>query len=214
MLKKILSPIYQSVIVILCVLTLSQNAHATTGGDDDFEILGIDQREQKVFFSIIDGDASGYEDEVFYIRLNKSPKPIFAKSLYRTGNIEDCYEDVCRDAFQKKIKRITKRLTPLIPTTTNNLTWRIIKQTTQSIPWYSDPDYPTPEHDTHYQVVMNNGKKMLKGNGHVVYYRDQFSIHQAYAIPKRPEILVVIEYLGKPYEFGYKKYDVILLTAQ
>jgi hypothetical protein len=214
MCKTLFPTIRQWLLTIAYLLILSPNAHATVGGDDDYEILGIDQHEQKLFFSIIDGDGSGYVDEVFYIDLNTRAKPVFAKSLYRTGNIEDCDSDDCRAQFLKKLGVIKKRLTPLTKTTTNDLYWRVVKQNTQSIPWYGDPELPTPEHHTDYQLVFKDDKKTLKGNGHAVYYHEQFRILEAYTIPNRIEMLVVMEYLGKPFEFGYKKHDVVLLSPQ
>ncbi len=200
----------------LCVGLVSLSAHATTGGDDDFEILGFDAVDNKIFFSIIDGDGSAFVDRVFYIDLDKSPSPIFAKSLYTSGNVEDC-DLRCGHVLDKRLHRIKNRLAPLTsltPATTAALSLSVSSEVTRTIGWYGDPDDPVLEHDVHYQVMSADGAHQLLGQGHAVYYRDEFKIHQAFSIPHRAHQIVVLEYLGKPYEFGYKKYDVVLLSPQ
>lgn len=197
--------------LMLCTPMLMRPAHATVGSDDVFTLMGFDERENKVFFAITDGDGSGYVDSIYYIDMSKSARPIFAKSLYTTGNIEDCRE-ACAERLTQKTRQIEKRLIPLTRTHTANLRWEIISQTITSIPWYGDPEMPTPEYDTHYQVVFDDGQKVLKGQGHAVYYNHNFDIYQAFKIPNRAEMLVVIEYTGKAFETGYKKYDVVLLA--
>jgi CRISPR/Cas system-associated protein Cas10 (large subunit of type III CRISPR-Cas system) len=205
--------VFLMAVLMQCTPMFMRAAHATTGGDDGFSVMGIDKNENKVFFAISDGDGSGYVDSIYYIDIASPTRSIFAKSLYTTGNIEDCW-DACEKFLEQKTHQIKKRLRPLNPTHTANLRWQIVSQVTRTIPWHGDPDSPTPEYDTHYQVIFEDGKKTLEGQGHVIYYNNSLNIHQVFEIPNRSEMLVVIEYTGKAFEFGYKKYDVILLTPK
>ena len=219
MFQSILSKHYKTLcglVLLMSTLISVQTAFATVGGDDGFTILGFEARDDKVYFAIHDGDGSGFVDSIHYFNLKQTPsKAVFAKSLYTKGNIADCTgSPVCEKILNNKVKAIQKRLIPLAEYHSDKLSMEILQQTTKSIPWYGDPDYPTPEHNTKYQVVFDDGKTRLAGQGHVTYYRDQIKIAHAYKIPRRTAMLVVVEYLGKPYEFGYKMYDMVLLKPK
>ena len=199
---------------ILCVslaLFSASLAHATVGADDDLEILGVDLRDQKVFFTVSD---ESLIPEIYYIPLRVGAKPIHAKSLQPKTQTKEFCDELCLKTLENNISHLKKRLTPLILTTTESLHWETVQVHQKTIPWYGDPDYPTPAYDLTYQLIFSQASTYLVGKSHVIYYRvpENFGIWQAYRIPQRPEMLVITQYLGKPYETGYQKYDAVLLS--
>ena len=206
------SQIYRSLCVFaMCMLTMvgaTSSAYATVGEDDALDILGFDPVDNKVFFTIMDESAI---DDVYYIKLGSTNQPVLAKSLYPEEK-DLCNEPPCSTILNQRIEQLQKRLTPLSPTATEYLQWRTLTKKSQIIPWYNDPELPTPEHDISYRIIFDNGVQKLSGQSHLVYYRDDLVIDQAFRIPNRPHMVAVVKYLGKPFEFGYKKYDVVILS--
>lgn len=176
--------------------------------------MGYESKEQKVYLLKHYLDGRGRLPQLYYYHLKNTQRPeklIQVNSLYinpKTGKID--YDQDSRQ-FDQEIAKIKKRLNPLAPLPKSSIKIQVLKKiTSKEKSWY-DPKQYIPRYTYTYQL----SSKSLKSQIHqAIDYRQGLNISQAYQIPQQQKILVVVKYLGIPFETGYTIEDPVLLTLK
>lgn len=188
-------------------------SYATVGGKSYIELLGYEAKDQKLYLLQHNEDASGRLPQLYYFDF-KSAQPeqlIEVKSIYpkhETGEI-DHFSDGTDVAFERELKKITRRLKKLYPINPNIFKINVEKQETVHVPAWAEPEKTMPEYRYDYTVEDSPYKSTSQ---QAVSYAPKLAVKQAFRIPKQDRIVVTVEYLGFPDETMYTDEDAVILS--
>ncbi len=189
-------------------------SYATVGGPQNIEILGYEANEQKLYLLRHYEDGRGRLPQLYYYQFknNKHPeKAIEVKSLYINPKTQKVDYDQDGTQFEKDLNKIKKRLTPLTIPNTKTTKIQIIRKTTQHVPSSYDPQEKMPQYTFLYKVLASHQSSSLQK---AISYNQTLQISQNYIIPKQNIKIVVVKYLGIPFEMGYSIEDPVLLLPK
>ncbi|WP_202743958.1 hypothetical protein [Acinetobacter calcoaceticus] len=194
------------------IFTLSAHCYATVSGGQNIEVLGYEVKEKKLYLLRHYEDGRGRLPQLYYYQLNsKSPeKLIEVKSLYINPKTHKVDYDQDSREFDKALKKIRKRLNPLIQSNDKSVKIQILKSHQNQISSWQDPTGKITQYKTEYFVKTSS----LQSKSQVaVHYTKSIKISQNYTVPKENKKLVVVKYLGVPEETGYEIEDPVLLKS-
>lgn len=200
-------------IITSSILMLSLNVHATVGGGQSIEVLGYEMKEQKLYVLRHFEDERGRLPQLYYFQLNsKIPeKLIEVKSLYINPKTKVIDYDQDGIQFDKDLKKITKRLTPLIKVDSNVVQIKVLKNKVRQVPAWHTLSETIPQYTITYQIHMPLYESKIQ---EAVSYNNQLKITQKYKIPNQSKTVVVVKYRGIPIETGYDIEDPVLLLSK
>lgn len=195
------------------ILTTSLHCYATVGGGQYIEVLGYAAKEQKLYLLRHYEDGRGRLPQLYYYQLNgKTPeKPIQVRSLYINPKTQKVDYDQDGIQFEKDLAQIKKRLTPLIVSNNQSAKIQILNRRTKQIAAWYDPAEKITEYRTTYKITAPSHQSK---NQTAVNYDNTLKITQKFIVPKQNKMLVVIQYLGIPFETGYNVEDPVLLLPR
>ncbi len=202
---------YLFALLIAALLPISSNA--TVGGGQSIEVLGYEAKEKKLYVLRDFEDGRGRLPQLYYYQLNSQTpdKLIEVKSLYINPKTKKIDYDQDGVQFDKDLKKITKRLTPLLSANSKTTKISILSTTQRKVPSWYDPDEKINEYKTSYQINSPN----MQSQKHIAtHYDPKLSISQSFMIPKQNKALVVVKYYGIPFEMGYNIEDPVLLLPK
>lgn len=85
----------------------------------------------------------------------------------------------------------------------------MLKTKKGSAPAWHDPQEKVPKWTYQYQVKSGLQKSAVQ---QAVSYQQGLKISQAYKVPRQNKTLVIVKYLGIPFETGYSIEDPALLS--
>lgn len=200
-------------IMMFSLLSVPLYSYATVGGKQSIEVLGYEAKEQKLYVLRHYEDERGRLPQLYYYQLNgKTPeKLIEVQSLYinpKTKKVDYDQNDI---QFEKDLKKITKRLTPLLSENIKTAKINTLATAQKKVPSWYDPDEKIDEYKTTYQVLSAN----MRSEKHIAtHYDHKLTISQSFIIPKQNKALVVVQYYGIPFETGYDIEDPVLLVPK
>ena len=202
------------------MLFLPQMCLATVGGAESLEVLGFDQKDQKIFLARHYADASGRLPTLYYYHLASSQphKLIEVKSLYK--QIDRLPYTQVEKHFNREFKKIQSRLLPLQPLNTNRAKIQVI-QRHFDIGHYWHTSHPDDEFDVkRYKqtYIVNNAAYKSATAQSISFIDPKLELRSLYALPqnnkKRSAQIAIIRYQGIPVEMGYSKEDALLLLDE
>lgn len=190
---------------------ISLPVYATVGGPQHIEVLGLDQKDQKIYVMRHFEDGRGRLPQLYYYQLNSSKPaaPIQVKSLYINPKTKKIDYDQDSAQFDQEIAKIKKRLAPLKPIHHNNASIQILTTKNGTAKAWYDPQESIDKWTYQYQVKSRPLKSPVQT---AESYKQGLKISQAYKVPQHQNILVTVKYLGIPFETGYTIEDPVLLT--
>ena len=205
--------ILKNTLGLSCVFLTASLSHATVGGKSYIELLGYEARDQKLYLLKHNEDASGRLPQLYYFDFkSKHPEQLIeVKSIYpqtKTGEI-DHFSNGTDVAFERELKKITRRLKKLYPINPNIFKINVEKQETVHVPAWAEPEKTMPEYRYDYTVEDSPYKSTSQ---QAVSYAPKLTVKQAFRIPKQDRIVVTVEYLGFPDETMYTDEDAIILS--
>ena len=205
--------ILKNTLGLSCVFLTASLSHATVGGKSYIELLGYEARDQKLYLLKHNEDASGRLPQLYYFDFkSKHPEQLIeVKSIYpqtKTGEI-DHFSNGTDVAFERELKKITRRLKKLYPINPNIFNINIEKQETVHVPAWAEPEKTMPEYRYDYTVEDSPYKSTSQ---QAVSYAPKLAVKQAFRIPKQDRMVVTVEYLGFPDETMYTDEDAIILS--
>lgn len=193
---------------------------ATVGGAERIEVLGYDQKDQKIFLTRHYEDASGRLPTLYYYQLStKAPeKLIEVKSLYQ--QIKTFPYPRSEQKFFQELEKIQSRLKPLTAIDTKRTTVNIVqKKINVGDFWHtSHPDdaFKVKRYTQNYVIKNVNFKSTVLSS--ISYIKPQIKLKALYQLPKgnahHPVQLAIVQYNGIPVETGYLKEDAALLLKE
>lgn len=202
---------YSFALLIPALLPIS--SYATVGGGQNIEVLGYEAKEKKLYVLRHFEDGRGRLPQLYYYQLNsKTPdKLIEVKSLYINPKSKAIDYDQDGIQFDKDLKKITQRLTPLIKVDSNVVQIKVLKNKVyQVVAWHTLSE-KIPQYTITYQIHM----PLFESKVHeAVTYNKQLKITQNYKIPNQNKTVVVVKYRGIPIETGYDIEDSVLLLSK
>ncbi len=190
---------------------ISLPVYATVGGPQHIEVLGLDQKDQKIYVMRHFEDGRGRLPQLYYYQLNSS-KPaalIQVKSLYINPKTKKIDYDQDSAQFDQEIAKIKKRLAPLTPIHHSNASIQILTTKNGTAKAWYDPQESIDKWTYQYQVKSRPLKSPVQT---AESYKQGLKISKAYKVPQHQNILVTVKYLGIPFETGYTIEDPVLLT--
>ena len=190
---------------------LSLPVYATVGGPQHIEVLGLDQKDQKIYLMRHFEDGRGRLPQLYYYQLNSS-KPaalIQVKSLYINPKTQKIDYDQDSAQFDQEIAKIKKRLAPLTPIHHSNANIQILTTKNGTAKAWYDPQESIDKWTYQYQVKSRPLKSPVQT---AESYKQGLKISKAYKVPQHQNILVTVKYLGIPFETGYSIEDPVLLS--
>ncbi|MGA8883593.1 MAG: aminotransferase [Acinetobacter sp.] len=190
---------------------LSLPVYATVGGPQHIEVLGLDQKDQKIYLMRHFEDGRGRLPQLYYYQLNSS-KPaalIQVKSLYINPKTKKIDYDQDSAQFDQEIAKIKKRLAPLTPIHHSNANIQILTTKNGTAKAWYDPQESIDKWTYQYQVKSRPLKSPVQT---AESYKQGLKISKAYKVPQHQNILVTVKYLGIPFETGYSIEDPVLLS--
>lgn len=190
---------------------ISLPVYATVGGPQHIEVLGLDQKDQKIYVMRHFEDGRGRLPQLYYYQLNSSKPaaPIQVKSLYINPKTKKIDYDQDSARFDQEIAKIKKRLAPLKPIHHSNASIQILTTKNGTAKAWYDPQESIDKWTYQYQVKSRPLKSPVQT---AESYKQGLKISQAYKVPQHQNILVTVKYLGIPFETGYTIEDPVLLT--
>lgn len=192
----------------------SLQAMATVGGDSPLEFLGYEPNEQKVFILRRFLDETGQLPQLYYydFKAKNKQKLIEVNSIYKhpkTGKIDK--HAILEDWFDKRLKTLTKRLTPLQAVKPANISLNIISSKTQTV--RDEYMYTDAGTVTRYQYNYNLSSNGYHSTPQTAYtFSTGLSVSQAFIVPKQNAIVASVKYQFTHFEGGYYQEDAVLLT--
>lgn len=195
------------------IFMLSLNVHATVGGGQNIEVLGYEAKEKKLYVLRHFEDGRGRLPQLYYYQLNsKTPdKLIEVKSLYINPKSKAIDYDQDGIQFDKDLKKITQRLTPLIKVDSNVVQIKVFKNKVHQVPAWHTLSEKIPQYTITYQIHMPLYESKIQ---EAISYNKQIKITQNYKIPNQNKTVVVVKYRGIPIETGYDIEDPVLLLSK
>jgi len=190
---------------------LSLPVYATVGGPQHIEVLGLDQKDQKIYLMRHFEDGRGRLPQLYYYQLNSS-KPaalIQVKSLYINPKTKKIDYDQDSAQFDQEIAKIKKRLAPLTSIHHSNANIQILTTKNSTAKAWYDPQESIDKWTYQYQVKSRPLKSPVQT---AESYKQGLKISKAYKVPQHQNILVTVKYLGIPFETGYSIEDPVLLS--
>ena len=186
---------------------------ATVGGKSYIELLGYEAKDQKLYLLKHNEDASGRLPQLYYFDF-KSAQPdhlVTVESIYpKNSNGEiDHFSHGNDIAFERELKKITRRLKKLYPINPNIFKINVEKEETLQVPAWADPEKTMPEYRYDYTVQNRAYHSQVQ---QAVSYAPNLEVTQAFRIPKQDRIVVTVEYLGFPDETMYTDEDAVILS--
>lgn len=177
-------------------LLVSGTVQATTGGPDALELLGYDVADEKLYFvHVLGGETDSVELHYLLVRGPNAGRRIVAKSW--DGSV------LGDPAYVARLAQLKSRLVPLRPDRLPSLQQKRLKRVS-TVVFPGDP----PWQGWRVQLSVRQGKR--RASKQVVIYREKARLLTAWRVPSRGT-LVLVQYLGIPYEFGYETEDAIWL---
>ena len=195
----------------LILSSISLPVYATVGGPQHIEVLGLDQKDQKIYLMRHFEDGRGRLPQLYYYQLNSS-KPaalIQVKSLYINPKTQKIDYDQDSAQFDQEIAKIKKRLAPLTPIHHSNANIQILTTKNGTAKAWYDPQESIDKWTYQYQVKSRPLKSPVQT---AESYKQGLKISKAYKVPQHQNILVTVKYLGIPFETGYSIEDPVLLS--
>lgn len=194
--------------MMLCCISFS--AHATVGGPQFIEVLGLDQKAQKIYVMRHFEDGRGRLPQLYYYQLNaQQPKQLISvKSLYINPKTNRIDYDQDSTLFDKEIAKIKTRLVKLVPIHNSNVSIQLITSINGTAKAWFDPQETIDKWSYQYLVKSQKYSSTVQT---AVSYKEGLKISKTYKVPNRPYIFVTVQYLGIPFERGYNIEDPVLL---
>ncbi|MCT9166199.1 hypothetical protein B9X71_07800 [Acinetobacter baumannii] len=189
---------------------ISIHCYATVSGGQNIEVLGYEEKEKKLYLLRHYEDGRGRLPQLYYYQLNnKSPeKLIKVQSLYINPKTHKVDYDQDSSEFNKALKKIKKRLDPLIASNTKTVKIQILRSQQKQISMWFNPTGKITQYKTEYFVKTLS---LQSKNQIAIHYAKAIKISQNYTVPKQNKRLVIVKYLGVPEEGGYDIEDPVLL---
>ena len=195
--------------------SLSSLTFATVGGAESIQIMGYDQKAQKLYLTRQYHDQSGRVPQLYYYQLNNQQpdKLIEVKSIYK--NI-DRHSPRAEQHVSKELKKIQSRLIPLHQQNRQKLHLNVIKTKTSTGDYWqtSHPDdaFQVKKYQQQFLLCQQNYGSTIQSS--ISYLQPKLNITQYWQVPQQPVRVAVVSYLGMNVESGYTKEDPVLLLAQ
>ncbi|WP_347454307.1 aminotransferase [Acinetobacter thermotolerans] len=202
-------------ILFTSLMMLSPFSMATVGGPETIEVLGYDQKDQKIFLIRQYHDQFGHLPQLYYYQLNsRTPqKLIEVKSIYKHL---DKKLSQAEKQLQQELKKIQTRLIPLESIPVSSFKVQKLKQkVTEGDFWqYNHPDdaFILKKYEQTYQVCSQHASSLVLSS--TSYINPSLHVSNAWQIPNRSAQLAIVEYQGINMESGYSKQDASLLLPQ
>jgi hypothetical protein len=183
----------------LLLFAFSKGAFASLSGPELIEVLGFNEKDQRVYFLRTFQDESGSLPELDYVNISSPVALIKDESIYAKLDEYDTEE------FDARIKVLRARLTPLAKEGINGLHLKtnILRTGQENI-----METNVPKWDLKIEI----GNERYRGSGKATtYFNRDVQILALERLPDKDIAFVVVSYLGIPYEVGYQKNDVIIL---
>lgn len=192
------------------LLCSSLSAYATVGGPQHIEVLGLDQKDQKIYLLRHFEDGRGRLPQLYYYQLSsKQPMQlIIVRSLYINPSTKRIDYDQEPTRFNKDIAQIKQRLVKLQPIHTSNASIQLITTLNGNAPSWYDPKESIDKWSYQYRIKSSRYTSQIQS---AVSYKEGLKISAVYQVPQLPYRLVNIKYLGIPFENGYTLEDPVLL---
>ena len=190
---------------------LSLSVYATVGGPQHIEVLGLDQKAQKIYLMRHFEDGRARLPQLYYYQLNSTnpTKLIQVRSLYINPKTKLIDYDQESTQFDREIAKIQKRLLLLQPIHNSNASIQILTTKNGTAKAWYDPQEPIDKWTYQYRVKSLRLKSTLQT---AESYKQGLNISRVYKVPHKNNILVTVKYLGIPFEMGYTVEDPVLLT--
>ena len=198
---------------LMCSVTLlgaSLSTYATVGGPQHIEVLGLDQKDQKIYLLRHFEDGRGRLPQLYYYQLNsKQPTQlVIVRSLYINPTTKRIDYDQDDTQFNKDLAQIKQRLVKLKPIHISNASIQLITTLNGTAPSWYDPNESIDKWTYQYRVKSSKYKSQIQS---AITYKEGLKISAVYQVPQSPYRLVNIKYLGIPFETGYTLEDPVLL---
>ncbi|MDV4313453.1 aminotransferase [Acinetobacter indicus] len=202
---KLVQPLLFSALACLPIISF-----ATVGGQQRIEVLGYDQKDQKVYLLRHYEDGRGRLPQLYYYNF-KSKQPnqlVQVNSLYINPKTKKIDYDQPPTRFNTELAKIKNRLKPLTKLRTQQAQIKVLHSSKRRADWINGTE-PVPQWQYCYQVNAGNFRSTVQ---QATSYKQGLNIHQAYNIPQQSKMLVTVKYLGIPFEMGYPIEDPVLLS--
>ncbi|WP_111857977.1 hypothetical protein [Acinetobacter sp. CFCC 10889] len=200
----------------LFLFSISLQCKATTGAPESIDVLGYDQKDKKIYVLRQFNDESCKLPRLYYFNLNSkmsSNKAVPVQSIYMTTKTEQNLND-CTDTSElilEKIEHIQKRLQTLNSIPTENFQVKIQQRKIETGQFWQHilEDYPVQRYTQNYIIQYQKLKSSVQKS--ISYNHAELRIARAYHIPQHNTFLVIVQYLGIPFETGYTVEDAVLI---
>lgn len=177
-------------------------AHATVGGDTKVEVLGYARVDRKIYWLEVFEDSSDRLPQLWFARTDgpSAGKPIAVRSWYPSGL--DADEDD-RDLFARRLERLRAHVVPMIDT---HARWSVATDVTHTTTWPGESEFgfaDRPQHSVRCELTHDAASAVAEPLTVTVFEDPEVEIASAFAIPGGDAGLVVLRYLGDPFETGY-----------
>lgn len=207
---------YFKFITTIFIFMLSLNVHATVGGSEEIEILGYDEKDQKVYLLRDFADETCRVSLLYYFALKHSvdqSKLIPVKSLYQNVNEVGCLNEADERRLENQIQQIKTRLKSLHRIPSKNTQIKILNtQQENGHFWQYVDDYAVDRFTQSFKI--ENSTHYSQTQQAISYNNSKLALTQLFTIPKQKMQIAIIQYLGVPTETGYLKNDAILLMPK
>lgn len=202
---KLVQPFLFSALACLPIISF-----ATVGGQQRIEVLGYDQKDQKVYLLRHYEDGRGRLPQLYYYNFeSKQPNQLVqVNSLYINPKTKKIDYDQQPTRFNAELAKIKNRLKPLTKVSTQQAQIKVLHSSKRSADWINGTE-PVPQWQYCYRVDAGNFRSTVQ---QATSYKQGLNIHQAYNIPQQSKMLVTVKYLGIPFEMGYPIEDPVLLS--
>jgi hypothetical protein len=183
---------------LLVLAGVSDLVLASTGGPDLAEPLGWDQAAREVYFRIRSQDESGDAPRIVRLRMRQQSTG-FQSLSWSIGARPD-------SAYMRKLRQVTRRLRPLkeMLNTTVPEMFKIMSTDTIANPFGRWP---------RFRVRASWFGGVPQGWIEATTYRDpSLRMIRLFRIPAHDDLIGVVSFIGKPYEFGYEVQIPLLLS--
>lgn len=189
-------------LVLAAAVLLPLPARATVGGDTKVEVLGYARVDRKMYWLEVFEDASDRLPQLWFARTDgpTAGRPIAVRSWYPSGLDAD-EED--REVFERRLERLRTHVIPMIDT---HAQWIVATDVTHTTTWPGGSEFgfvDRPQHTVRCELTHDAASAVGRPVTVTVFEDPEVRIASAFAVPGGDAGIVVLRYLGDPYETGY-----------
>ena len=207
------------VIAGLWVLSHSTSASATTGGSSMIEVLGLDTRDAKIYYKVIDNSANDEPGVVFFMHLDgkHAGKPQRVLSISKGINAYDDHVE-----YDRRVAKLKKRLARIKSIAVSKRTGsqvygddlppglKILTVKRKKIGVKTDPDYGDC---IIVRVAVSKPKTNLAARVKMTECSGKSRVTAVFALKGRDELFVLMSSEPYHWEGGYETQVPVQLRA-